>query len=172
MPDYPPEFFLETWVPICRYEAYKAHAATFPSQADGYGHFLREFLEVGAAVTDEQYLAANKLRSEFNLQFEERLGRVDAIVTPAGGVTIPIEADSLYGSGADFGAALGAMQRQFIIPADFAGTPTLTLPCGMSDAGVPHGVQFMGRRLSEPLLCRIGHAFEAATEWHQRHPAI
>ena len=172
MPNYPPEFFLETWVPICRYEAYKAHGATFPSQADGYGHFLREFLEAGAAVTDEQYLSANRQREEFNLQFEELLGSVDAIVTPAGGVTIPIEAESLYGSGADFGAALGAMQRQFIIPADFAGTPTLTLPCGFSDDGVPHGVQFMGEKLSEPLLCRIGHAYEAATEWHQRHPAI
>ena len=76
------------------------------------------------------------------------------------------------GSGADFGAALGAMQRHFIIPADFAGTPTLTLPCGFSDGGLPHGVQLMGEKLSEPMLCRIGHAFEDATEWHQRHPAV
>jgi amidase len=172
MPNYPPEFFLQTWVPICRYEAYKAHAATFPSRADEYGHFLREFLEAGASVTDEEYLAANQRREEFNRQFEEVLGRVDAVVTPAGGVTIPIDAESLYGSGADFGAALGAMQRHFIIPADFAGTPTLTLPCGFSDAGLPHGVQLMGQKLSEPMLCRIGHAFETVTDWHQHHPAI
>ena len=172
MPDYPPEFFLQTWAPVCRYEAYRAHAATFPSRADEYGHFLREFLEAGATVTDEEYLAANKRREKFNRQFEDVLGSVDAIVTPAGGVTIPIEAKSLYGSGADFGAALGAMQRQFIIPADFAGTPTLTLSCGFSDAGMPHGVQFMGEKLSEPLLCRVGHAYESATEWHQHHPAI
>lgn len=172
MPNHPPEFFLETWLPICRYEAYKAHAATFPLQADRYGHFLRSFLEAGATVTDEQYVSANRQRGEFNRQFEEVLESVHAIVTPAGGVTIPIEAELLYGDGADFGAALGAMQRHFIIPADFAGTPTLTLPCGFSDAGVPYGVQIMGRRLSEPLLCRIGHTYEAATEWHERHPAI
>jgi amidase len=172
MPDYPPEFFLETWVPICRYEAYKAHAATFPSRADEYGHFLREFLEAGAFVTDEQYQSANTQRGEFNRRFEEVLGSVDAIVTPAGGVTIPIEAESLYGSGADFGAALGAMQRHFIIPADFAGTPTLTVPCGFADEGIPHGVQFMGPKLSEPMLCRIGHAYETVTEWHKRHPAV
>jgi amidase len=172
MPDYAPEFFLETWVPICRFEAYKAHAATFPAQADGYGHFLREFLEAGASVTAEQYQSANRQRAQFNLHFEEVLGSVDAIVTPAGGVTIPIDADSLYGSGADFGAALGAMQRHFIIPADFAGTPTLTLPCGFAEAGVPHGVQLMGAKLTEPMLCRIGHAFENATKWHERHPAV
>jgi amidase len=172
MPDYPPEFFLETWVPICRYEAYKAHAANFPSRADEYGHFLREFLEAGANVTDEQYRSANTQRGEFNRRFEEVLGSVDAIVTPAGGVTIPVDAESLYGSGADFGAALGAMQRHFIIPADFAGTPTLTLPCGVSDTGLPHAVQLMGRKLSEPTLCRIGHAYETGTEWHQRHPAV
>ena len=172
MPDYPPEFFLETWLPVCRYEAYRAHSATFPSQADGYGHFLREFLEAGATVTDDQYMSATRRRENFNREFERLLGSVDAIVTPAGGVTIPIEAESLYGSGADFGAALGAMQRQFIIPADFAGTPALTMPCGFSDDGLPHGVQLMGEKLSEPMLCRIGHAFETATEWHKRYPAI
>ena len=172
MPDYSPEFFLQTWVPIGRYEAYRAHAATFPSQADEYGQFMREFLEAGASVTDDQYQSATMRRQEFNVHFEEVLGRVDAVVTPAGGVTIPIDAESLYGSGADFGAALGAMQRHFIIPADFAGTPTLTLPCGFSDGGLPHAVQLMGAKLSEPLLCRIGHAFETVTDWHQRHPAI
>ena len=172
MPNYPPEFFLKTWLPICTYEAYRAHAATFPSQADGYGHMLRGFLETGATVTDEQYLSANRDRLEFNRQFEEVLESVDAIVTPAGGVTVPIDAELLYGSAADFRAALSVMQRQFIIPADFAGTPTLTIPCGFSDAGLPHGVHLMGEKLSEPLLCRIGHAFETVTDWHQRHPAI
>ncbi|MDX1403111.1 MAG: amidase [Woeseiaceae bacterium] len=172
MPDYPAEFFLDTWFPICGYEAYRAHAATFPARADEYGHFLRGFLERGATVSADQYAAANEARSKFNRQFEAVLRSVHAVVSPAGGVTLPIDADSLYGSGADFGAALGALQRHFIIPADFAGTPTLTVPCGFADEGIPLGVQFMGPKLSEPMLCRIGHAYEGATEWHMRHPSI
>jgi amidase len=172
MPDNPREFFLSTWLPICSYEAFKAHAATFPSQVDGYGDFLRGFLEAGAAVTDEQYLAANRQREEFNRQFEDVLGSVDAIVTPAGGVTMPVDAEVLYSGMGDIRAALSTLQQHFIIPADFAGTPTLTVPCGFSDSGIPHAVQFMGRKLSEPMLCRIGHAYETVTDWHDRHPPI
>ena len=61
----------------------------------------------------------------------------------------------------------------YTIPADFAGTPTLTLPCGFSEAdGLPYAMQLMGRRLSEPMLCRIGHAYESVTVWHERHPPV
>ncbi|MCZ6751999.1 MAG: amidase family protein [Acidobacteria bacterium] len=61
---------------------------------------------------------------------------------------------------------------QFTFPANLAGTPTLSLPCGFSEAGLPYTIQFMGSRLSEALLCRIGHAYEEATEWHERHPLV
>ena len=53
-----------------------------------------------------------------------------------------------------------------------AGTPTLSLRCGFSEAGLPYTIQFEGNRLSEPLLCRIGHTYEEATEWHSRHPTV
>ena len=63
-------------------------------------------------------------------------------------------------------------QGQFTIPADLAGTPTLTVPCGFSDQGHPYAVQFLGRRLSELKLCQIAYAYEQATPWHQRHPNL
>ena len=63
-------------------------------------------------------------------------------------------------------------QGQFTIPADLAGTPTLTLPCGFSSEGHPYAVQFLGKRLGELTLCRIGHAYERATHWHERHPIL
>ena len=63
-------------------------------------------------------------------------------------------------------------QGQFTIPADLAGTPTVTVPCGFSVEGSPYAVQFLGSRLSELNLCRIAHGYERATQWHQRHPTI
>jgi amidase len=48
----------------------------------------------------------------------------------------------------------------------------VSLPCGFSEAGFPYSFQFMGSRLSEPLLCRIGHAYEEATAWHTLHPEV
>jgi len=58
------------------------------------------------------------------------------------------------------------------MPMNLAGTPSITLPSGFSPDGLPYAIQFAGRRLSEPLLCRLAHAFEDATPWHKRHPLV
>jgi len=161
-----------TWFAISSSEAYKAHAPTFPSRADEYGSYFREFLEFGATVSEEQYAAATQQRNLFNDQFEAVLAETDALMCPAGGHTFPITQDIQYGDGEALQPLFDAVQMYCTIPADFAGTPALTLPCGFSEKGLPYALQFMGPRLSEPMLCRIGHAYEEATEWHDRHPPV
>ena len=56
--------------------------------------------------------------------------------------------------------------------ADLSGTPTITLPVGFSSEGLPLSMQFAGQALSEPTLCRIGHAYEEATGWYKKHPNV
>jgi amidase len=162
----------EAWFAICAAEAVRAHAATFPSRASEYGPYFRDFLSFGATISDEQYAAATDVRRRFSEGFRAVLAQVDAIVCPSGGCTFPVAAGSLYG---DFAALMPVSEQvpmQFVVPASFAGTPTLTLPCGISPAGPPYAMQLLGRRLSEPMLCRIGQAYEDATNWHQRHPPV
>ena len=60
----------------------------------------------------------------------------------------------------------------FTMPMNMAGTPAICLPCGYATDGVPYSIQFAGRRLSEPMLCRIASAYERETTWHTRHPNI
>jgi amidase len=141
-------------------------------QPDAYGPYFSEFLRIGAGVTDEQYAAANEKRIDFNKRYEAALAEVDAVVCPSGGFTFPFGRDLQYGNAEALAGLFAAVQMQFTIPADFAGTPTLTVPCGFSDSGIPYAVQFLGKRLSEKTLCRIGHAYEQATEWHMRHPPV
>ncbi len=62
--------------------------------------------------------------------------------------------------------------RLFTAPMDMAGTPAICLPSGFSPEGLPYSIQFVGRRLSEAVLCRIAHAYEQATSWHDRHPDV
>ena len=62
--------------------------------------------------------------------------------------------------------------QRFTVPFDFNGAPTLTLPCGKSSEGLPLSLQLAGKPLGEPLLCRLGAAYEAATEWHNLHPDL
>jgi amidase len=60
----------------------------------------------------------------------------------------------------------------YTYPADLSGTPTITLPVGLSSEGLPLSMQIAGQPLSEPMLCRIGHAYEEATGWYKKHPNI
>jgi amidase len=60
--------------------------------------------------------------------------------------------------------------QRFTVPFDFNGAPTISVPCGLSSDGLPLSLQLVGKHLSEPMLCRIGHAYEQATGWHNLHP--
>jgi amidase len=162
----------DAWFPICAYEAYRAHAARFDADPAAFGPFFRDFLTMGASVTAEQYAGAGQLRTAFSGQFQAVLDRVDAMVCPAGGLTFPVERSTLYGNREAIEPLFAAVQMQFTIPADFAGTPALTVPCGFSNDGRPYALQFMGRRLGEAKLCLLGHTYEQATRWHDRHPAV
>lgn len=163
---------IEAWFTICLAEAAKAHAATFPSRATEYGEYFREFLGLGVTITAEQYRTAGEVRQRFSERFHAVLAEVDAMVCPAGGCTFPATAEALYGGMAAIAPYFDLVQMQFTVPANFAGTPTLTLPCGVAPSGTPYALQLLGRRLSEPMLCRIGHAYEEATGWHARHPSV
>ena len=58
----------------------------------------------------------------------------------------------------------------FTIPAPLAGLPALSIPCGFDAAGLPVGLQLMGRHFSERLLLGAAHRYQQATDWHARVP--
>jgi hypothetical protein len=62
--------------------------------------------------------------------------------------------------GAEYGADPEVFLRilRFTAPFDFSGSPTITLPSGVDRLGIPLSLQFIGRQVSEDLLCRAGHA--------------
>ena len=56
------------------------------------------------------------------------------------------------------------------MPFNMSGSPTITLPCGFTDAGTL--LAFVGRHMEEEVLVRAGYAYQAATDWHRKHPAL
>jgi amidase len=160
------------WFDICAADACRVHAAHYPAQADDYGPYLRQVLEHGSVITLEKYSAAMQLRADFSRQFSAILKNVDAVICPSGRTGITLGETNQYGDMQSLNGVLKRACLHFTLPASLAGTPALTLPCGFSAAGMPYGVQFMGRRLSESVLCRIGHSYENATDWHKRHPDL
>ena len=162
--------YLCAWTPICSAEAVAAHRANYPERRDEYGPWFQFWLDTGAKVTGADYAEANNLRAActglLRTVFEQidllacpTLVDLPRLVTPEEGYTVPPVLDR------DFDR-----YHRFTVPFDYSGLPTLDLPCGASREGLPLSLQFAGRYLSEPLLCRVGAAYEAATEWHKRHP--
>jgi amidase len=166
----------EAWFVLASSEAAAAHKATFPSRAGEYGAYFREVLEIGNGWTQAQLAGARKVRARITAGFTAVLASVDAVAGPAGGAPAwPITRDIQIGSFADYMAAWDAASprnRDFPVPMNLAGTPAICLPSGFTTAGLPLSIQFAGRRLSEPMLCRIAHAYEQATAWHERHPEV
>jgi amidase len=172
MPESDPMDLRNAWLPICAYEAHKAHSATYPSRADEYGGYFGDALKMGAAISAEDYANSTRLRQKICEQYETALEAVDAVICPSGGSVFAVEKEVQYGNMEKLSSVIQHFQGQFTIPADLAGTPTITVPCGFSPEGSPYAVQFLGSRLSEKNLCRIAYAYERATQWHQRHPTI
>jgi Asp-tRNA(Asn)/Glu-tRNA(Gln) amidotransferase A subunit family amidase len=50
--------------------------------------------------------------------------------------------------------------------------PALSVPCGFSQSGLPLGLQLAGRPSEDALLLRLAHAYQQATDWHERRPPV
>jgi amidase len=157
----------EGWTPFTAVEAVLAHRATFPARAEEYGPTLRALLEKGLSVTGTEYADIQSAREIFRGRLAAVLEDVDLILCPP--QPFPPPPLAAMEQGADSPEAVGAVLR-FTAPFDFSGSPTITLPCGFSAEGLPLGLQLVSRHLEEELLCRVGFAYEQATDWHTRHP--
>ena len=56
--------------------------------------------------------------------------------------------------------------------ANLAGLPALSVPCGITEAGLPFGFQLTGRAFDEAMLYRIAQAYEREHDWHLRKAAL
>ena len=161
--------YVSAWPTLCSTEAVLAHAATYPSRRDDYGPWFQGWLDMGAEVTGAGYAKANNLRAACTGHFRRVFADIDILVCPS--MSAPphrVSPEMLY---ARYDARDPKFQR-FTVPFDYNGAPTLSVPCGMNSEGLPLSIQFVGKHLSEPLLCQVGHAYESATPWHNLHPDI
>ncbi|MDA1279747.1 MAG: amidase [Chloroflexi bacterium] len=168
-----PEFLREAmaaWPVICSTEAANAHSATYPSRANDYGPFLRQWLENGLHHSATEYAQANSLRLRLNGALRNTIRAVDVLACPSTArASYPVTKEFLYGP---IPGDRDPWSGRFTVPYDFSGLPTIALPCGLDDNGMPVSLQFAGHHLAEPLLVQVGAAFESATDFHNLHPPV
>lgn len=138
------------------------------SRGRGFGAEVKRRIMLGtyalsAGYYDAYYLKAQKVRTVIQREFGAALSDVDVILTPTSpGVAFPI------GAKVDDPVAM-YLNDLYTIPANIAGLPAISLPCGFS-AGLPVGLQLVGRPFEESTLLQAAHAYGSVTDWHRRSP--
>jgi aspartyl-tRNA(Asn)/glutamyl-tRNA(Gln) amidotransferase subunit A len=102
---------------------------------------------------------------------ERLFEQVDVIVapsTPLPAFRIGETKVELGGKEVDARVASTRLLRGF----NASGHPALSLCCGFTREGLPAGMQIVGRLWNEAAVLQVGYAYEQATSWHQRKPAL
>jgi len=134
----------------------------------GFGAEVKRRIILGTFVLssgyyDAYYLRAQKVRTLIRRDYETAFDACDVVATP----TTPTPAFRLGEKTAD--PLQMYLADIFTVPANLAGVPGLSLPCGMVD-GLPAGLQLVGRPFDEATLFRVGAAFQRDTTHHQLTP--
>ncbi len=154
-------------------EALHVHEAAgyFPARAADYDQEVRHRIEAGGKVPANRYLAGFDVRKRLLDEFDAAFQVVDAIVAPTVPVPAPlIGAESVQVGGEQIGARAAIVGHSR--PANFAGLPAISIPCGFTRDGLPVGLQLIGRPFDEATLLRIAFSYESANDWRARHPGV
>ena len=115
---------------------------------------------------DAYYGQAQKVRTLIKHDFEQAFEQVDVIAAPVAPTTaFPI------GAHGDDPLAM-YLEDVFTLPANLAGVPGLAFPVGFDNAGLPVGMQLMGKHFREDVLLRMAHAYQQVTDWHMQAPSL
>jgi len=115
---------------------------------------------------DAYYLKAQKVRTKIKEDFMEAFKKCDCIVTP----TSPTAAFKI-GERIDDPLSM-YLSDIFTIPANLAGIPGISIPCGFTGKGLPIGLQILGKHFDEETILRLAYTFEQNTEFHLKKPKI
>jgi aspartyl-tRNA(Asn)/glutamyl-tRNA(Gln) amidotransferase subunit A len=150
---------------------YHQQAGWFPAHATDYGEDVRSRLEMGTKVSATVYLRALELRDKFIRQLYLAMtdAGVDALVVPTTPITAPlISEETSRINEKDYSTRALLLRNNR--PANLAGVPAISVPCGFAPDGLPVGLQLIGAVTDEHLLLRIAHAFERAHPQTLRPP--
>lgn len=164
MPDTAP--LARSWVPACAVETALAHEALFRERRGDYGPALGALVHIGGTIRAVEHARIGEARRTIVARLQALFDEDMLLATPALPVAVPTLAEAAEAT------ADPAEMLRFTAPWNFAGNPTLSLPCGFDRAGLPIGFQLVGPPLGEAPLLAAGAAFQGATDWHRRRPPL
>jgi aspartyl-tRNA(Asn)/glutamyl-tRNA(Gln) amidotransferase subunit A len=139
------------------------HGERLREHPEWFGDDIRERLEIGAAITTEDYNKARQTQIEVRRRFDEFFKTADFLILPS----TPIAAPPLRGESA---VELARLLTRFTAPFNLAGIPALSIPCGFTTSGLPIGLQIVSKAWNDAGVLRAGYSYEQATDWHRKRP--
>jgi len=166
-----PQPMINATLTMVRAESAAAHAGRLTDQTDVLQPMLRERLRDGSRITAVAYIDALRVWAAYRKDFvREVFAKVDALVVPC----VPEPPPLLREVGAHTEEVTRRLARfgKFMRFFNGLGIPVLALPCGFTSDGIPLGMQIAARPFEDNRLLAIGSAYEAATLWSARWPAL
>lgn len=141
------------------------------TRQEGFGPEVKRRIMLGTYALSSGYYEAyygkaQVVRTLICQDFDAAFKEVDLIVTPV----TPTPAFKL-GEKSENPLQM-YLSDIYTISVNLAGLPAISVPCGFSKAGLPIGLQLIGRAFEEETLLRAAHAYEQATQWHLKKPVV
>ncbi len=153
-------------------EAAALHGAWLRQRPEDYSAQVFARLQRGLALPATRYIDALRLRGPSLDAFTRAVfDRVDVLHAPCLPIPTPTIAETDVGGGGGMDRTL-ALLTKFMRPFNYLGLPSVALPCGFHPNGLPVGMQLAGRPFAEGTILRVAHAFQQATDWHRKVPAL
>jgi aspartyl-tRNA(Asn)/glutamyl-tRNA(Gln) amidotransferase subunit A len=148
-------------------EAFAYHSQWFTASPEKYQSSTRERIaSFSSTVTQQDYVRARRQCDLLRREIAKVFATVDLLVTPT--VAAPPSTIEPLAQHAD----LDAGRTRNVWPFDVYGLPAISVPCGFTTAGLPVGLQIIGAPFAEGTVLSLARAYEQATEWHTRQPAL
>jgi aspartyl-tRNA(Asn)/glutamyl-tRNA(Gln) amidotransferase subunit A len=140
------------------------------TRAQGFGAEVRRRILIGTYVLshgyyDAYYLKAQRIRRLIAQDFVEAFKQCDLVIGP----TSPTVAFRIGAKSSD--PVQMYLNDIYTIPANLAGLPAMSVPCGFGNENLPVGLHVVGNYFSEARMLAVAHQYQRATDWHRRAPA-
>jgi aspartyl-tRNA(Asn)/glutamyl-tRNA(Gln) amidotransferase subunit A len=151
-------------------EAYAFHKDHLEKSPELYQPATLKRLRAGAEVTAAKYIQSRREMERIRRSLSNVFESLDALITP----TVRIPPFTIV----DLQADIDTVRTKELAmlhntrPINLTGLPTVSVPCGFTRNGLPIGMQITGRAGDEATVLRLAHAYEQATDWHKREPAL
>jgi 2-dehydropantoate 2-reductase len=137
-------------------EAWNVHQALYEREADRYGPGTRALLELGREVGDADYERALADKERVAAGFARVFDSVDVLVGPTVAYVAPPEDPPV-------GTPEGDLEGRYTAPYNLAGTPAVSVPCGIAGGTLPAGLQLAAAVGNDAFLLSVARTFEEVT---------